>query len=108
MIAVPVACVVDASLGVKLVVNEPDSSKAQQLLAHLPDPATKIHVPELFFLECANAFWKLVQRKNLSAAMAIQHFQQIKTCALQVSSIIPFADEALNIALQFGATVYDS
>jgi hypothetical protein len=41
MITVPVACVVDASVAVKLVITEPLSSVAHDLFAHLgADPAT--------------------------------------------------------------------
>jgi hypothetical protein len=35
MITVPVACVVDASVAVRLVITEPHSSVAHDLFAHL-------------------------------------------------------------------------
>jgi len=50
MITVPVACVVDASVAVKLVVTEAHSSVAHDLFAHLgADLSARFHVAELFY-----------------------------------------------------------
>jgi hypothetical protein len=65
MITTPVACVVDASVGIKLVITEPLSSEAHALFAHLVrDPSSRFVVPELFDIECANILWKHIQRSG--------------------------------------------
>jgi len=62
MITVPVACIVDASVAVKLVITEVHSNVAHGLFAHLgADPMARFYVPELFYAECANILWKQVQ-----------------------------------------------
>jgi predicted nucleic acid-binding protein len=63
MITTPVACVVDASVGIKLVIPEALSGEAHALFAHLAsDSASRFYVPDRFDLECANVLWKHVQR----------------------------------------------
>ena len=53
MITSPVACVVDASVGIKLVITEVLSNEAHALFAHLArDPAARFFVPDLFDIEC--------------------------------------------------------
>jgi predicted nucleic acid-binding protein len=50
MIVTPVGCVIDASVGIKLVISEVLSSEAHALFAHLAkDPAARFIVPELFY-----------------------------------------------------------
>ena len=52
-------CVVDASAGIKLFLDEPLSERADTLFDHLSDdPPARFHVPDLFFVECANILWK--------------------------------------------------
>lgn len=52
-------CVVDASVGVKLFVNEAESELADRLFARLTaQPAAQFYVPDLFYIECANILWK--------------------------------------------------
>ena len=55
-------CVVDASVGIKLFLDEPLSERADALFDHLADEApARFFVPDLFFIECANILWKYVQ-----------------------------------------------
>ncbi len=54
----PISCVVDASVAVKLYLAEPLAAEAAALFALLVDPANVFHVPDLFYIECANIFWK--------------------------------------------------
>ena len=49
------AFVVDASVGIKLFVEEEFSEKVQALFDLLAkNPPTKLFVPDLFYVECAN------------------------------------------------------
>ncbi len=54
-----IRCVLDASVGIKLFVEEEFSDKVQRLFSKLAeDPHTEIHVPDLFYIECANILLK--------------------------------------------------
>lgn len=47
--------VVDASVGIKLFVDEPGSDAAHGLIGDaLREPDAQVLVPDLFFVECAN------------------------------------------------------
>ena len=56
-------CVVDASVGIKLFVDEPLSEQAHHLFEKLVlDPPVELYVPDLFFIECTNILWKYTHR----------------------------------------------
>lgn len=109
MIATPVACVVDASVAIKLVVSESLSAQAHSLFAHLAgDPAARFSVPELFYIECANILWKYLQRAGFPLADAQRSLATLDALALQRFSIAPLAADALTIAATHTITAYDA
>lgn len=56
-------CVLDASVGIKLFVEEEFSDKVQRLFSKLDeDPQAEFHVPDLFYIECANILLKYTRR----------------------------------------------
>jgi predicted nucleic acid-binding protein len=108
MIAAPVACVVDASVGIKLVITEALSSKAHDLFAHLArDPAARFHVPDLFDIECANILWKQIQRFGYPLADAQRNLATLAALALQRIPVTTLAADALAIAAAWGTSAYD-
>ena len=59
----PLRAVVDASVAVKIFVPEALSAQAQAVFARFAsENGAELIVPDLFFAECANVFWKWVQR----------------------------------------------
>lgn len=58
--------VVDASVAVKWLVDEPGSGHAARLL----DQELVLHAPELLFIEVGNALWALARRQIISAQAA--------------------------------------
>ena len=71
MIVSPILCAVDASVVTKLELPEVDTPVAKALFEHLRlDPAARFFVPDSFFAECGNVFWKHVQRGNLAPSEA--------------------------------------
>lgn len=108
MSALPIRCVIDASVGIKQVVAEPGSSLAHALFARLiHDPATSFHVPDLFFLECANILWRLAVRQNiLTPAQAVASLAALKL--LRLTPVTDLSQEALDIAVAHDITVYDA
>jgi predicted nucleic acid-binding protein len=110
MIAVPVSCVVDASVGIKLVVTEADSPLAQDLFAHLrSDPRAAFFAPDFLLTECANILWKLALKKQvLSSADAVTKLAELASLPLiRIPSSI-LRDRAMELALRCNVTVYDA
>jgi predicted nucleic acid-binding protein len=101
--------VVDASVGIKLCIAEPFSDRADALFASAAgNPAVALHVPDLFFVECANILWKHVQRSGLAAAKALQDIRQLRALRLQTTPTFALAEDALGVALGAAITAYDA
>jgi predicted nucleic acid-binding protein len=108
MITVPVACVVDASVAVKLVITEAHSSVAYDLFAHLgADPSARFSVPELFYAECANILWKQVQHFGYPPADARLNLATLTALALQSIPLKNLAADALALGTQYAISAYD-
>ena len=54
-------CVIDANVGIKRFINDLLSNKTKRLLDTLSNPQTEIFIPDLFYIEIANIFWKYVR-----------------------------------------------
>ena len=101
--------VVDASVGIKLALNEELTDRAQALFSHLDaDPPARLHVPDLFYIECANSLWKRVTRWNLPMTEAEQGITLIGGFPLYRVSTADLAPDALKIAAENGITAYDA
>ena len=76
-------CVVDASVGIKLFVEEEFSDVADRLFQALAgDPTVRFYVPHLFFVECANILWKYVRRFGYPPENARQDVADLQALAL--------------------------
>jgi len=104
----PLVCVVDASVAVKLHLNEPLAGEAHALFANLTDPTTLFHVPDLFYAESANILWKQVQKGSATVAKAAAHFAALAALPLQRTPTFDLAADALTIAAAQGITAYDA
>ena len=65
----PLCYVVDASVGIKLFVEEEFSEQAHALFSCLAaDPPAELYVPDLFYIECTNILLKyttqILSQKN--------------------------------------------
>lgn len=101
----PTALVMDASVGIKLVVPETDSALVEELLS---DPSVILHVPDLFFLECANIVWKRVRRGEFAAADAAGVLARLRRIRPIVAIAIDFIERALAVAVAQDISVYDA
>ena len=93
--------VVDASVAVKWVVQEPDSDQAEALLDH------PLVAPDLLFAEYANVLWKKLRRGELTgdeAAIAAQALEQLD---LTVIASKGYFTRALAIAAELDHPAYD-
>jgi predicted nucleic acid-binding protein len=105
----PFDCVVDASVGIKLLLVEPLSERADALFDHLTDtPPARFYIPDLFFIECTNVLWKYVRRFGYPVDAAQRDVHDLVRLPLQVVSTAALADEALALAVKHSATAYDA
>jgi len=109
MTEVVLRCVLDASVGVKLFVEEEFSDKVQRLFAKLAeDPQTEIHVPDLFYIECANILLKYTRRFDRLLIDSLADVQDLNSLALKVTSTADLIEDALQLAKKKNLTAYDA
>jgi predicted nucleic acid-binding protein len=103
------ANVVDASVAVKLYLNEPLAAEAAALFSQLTaTPPAVLSVPDLFYPECANIFWKHCQRGNCSPAQATAFMAALRSLPLQRLPTFDFSSDALSLALTHNLSAYDA
>lgn len=95
--------VVDASVAVKWVVPEIHADAAARLLAR----DDELLVPDLFFAEIANVFWKRVQRGQDQPERARMALEALVAQPLQVHASAALIANAFAIALETKRAVYD-
>ena len=109
MSAIPLRCVVDASVGIKLFLVESHSEQAHWLFDGLTaDPPAILTVPDLFFIECANILWKYSRRFGRSLEDSQADLADLGRLALRVVSTADLMEAALTLAAQTGLTAYDA
>lgn len=103
------ACVVDASVGIKIFVEEPFSDIADSLFDELANnPLARFYVPDLFFVECANILWKYVRRFQYPPENARQDVADLRALALLTVSTADLIGPALALAMTYDVTTYDA
>jgi predicted nucleic acid-binding protein len=94
---------VDASVAVKWLVDEPERFAARSLL----DRNEQLHAPDFVFVETANVLWKKVRRRELTPEQALKG---VDSLPLLFETIIPssmLVSRALRIAIEMAHPVYD-
>ncbi len=105
----PLRAVVDASAAVKIFVPEALSAQAQEVFARFAlENGAELIVPDFFFVECANVFWKWVQRSAYPDKDVQAHLRDLTSLGLTVIPAQAIAEETLEIALKHRITVYDA
>lgn len=101
--------VIDASVGIKLVVAETGSDAAQLLFSRASDtPGSRLYVPDLFYTECANVLWKYVNRFGYSPKEALRSIEGLLSLGLVKLETDLFLKDAFRIAVEHGISVYDA
>lgn len=102
-------CILDASVGIKLFVEEEFSGKVHSLFAKLADdPQAEIHVPDLFYIECANILLKYTIRYKRPIEDSLADLKDLKSLSLQTTSTSELIEDALKLAKQKNLTAYDA
>ncbi len=108
MTEVVLRCVMDASVGIKLFIEEDFSDKVQRLFAKLTeDPQAEIHVPDLFYIECANILLKYTRRFDRPLEDSLADIKDLGKLALKSTSTLELNEEALQLASEENLTAYD-
>lgn len=100
--------VVDASAALKLVVEEEGTEDARHFFGRLAEAeAPRFFVPDLFYVECANALWKYVFRHGYTAENAKAALEKLGDLALESVATRQLFIEALLLSLKFQISAYD-
>jgi predicted nucleic acid-binding protein len=100
---------VDASVGIKLFVEEDYSEQAQALFSHLTaDPPAELYIPDLFYIECANILLKYTRRFGRSLEDSQADIADIKLLSLKTTSTAELMEDALLLASEKNLTAYDA
>ena len=103
------AYVVDASTAVKLYLTEPFAAETVALFDLLTAiPRATFHVPDLFYVECANIFWKQVRKGVLTATQVAGFDADLRALPLSRVPTFELTVSALPIATTYDITAYDA
>ena len=101
-------CVVDASVGIKLFVDEHLSGAEHSLFTNLALPSARFYTPDLFYIECTNVLWKYVRRAGLPREDAQLAVNRLCRLSLRRVSTSLLAAAALELAAEAELTAYDA
>jgi len=105
----PVCYVVDASVGIKLFVEEEFSEQAQALFSYLAaDPPAELYVPDLFYIECTNILLKYTRRFGRSLEDSQTDSGGLGPLALRITSTADLMEKSLLLAKQLDLPAYDA
>jgi len=88
--------------------DEPLSAEALALLREYTQARVDFIVPDLFFPEFGNIFWKAERRGRVNRKTADAALQQMAGRHLRVHPTAPLIEPAMQLARAYGRTVYDS
>ncbi len=101
--------VVDASVGIKLFIDEPLSDAAQALFEKLnEDPPAELFVPDLFYIECANILLKYIRRYGRSHEDSKADLADLNLLAMRSTPTQELMEDALVLANDKNITAYDA
>lgn len=103
--------VVDASVAVKWCVHaytEPLAREAEDLLAAYRSAEVQFVVPDLFWLELANALWKAVRNQKTNMQNAERSLLLVADLEIPTMPTFDLVPRSLQLAAGNDRTVYDS
>jgi len=93
--------VVDASVAIKWVIEEPGTIAALGLRRH------RLLAPDLIVAECANILWKKVRRHELSREEATLAARLLARAEIELAPMRRLLEPATKLALQLDHPAYD-
>jgi predicted nucleic acid-binding protein len=102
--------VVDATVALKWCLpaaREEFVPQAEALLASYRREEIRFLVPDLFWVEVANALWKAARRTEISSADAMSAMSLVRDLDIPTVPSYDLLPQALILAMAHGRTVYD-
>jgi predicted nucleic acid-binding protein len=93
--------VIDASVAIKWVIDEPGTNEALSLLRH------RLYAPDLLAAECANILWKKVRRKELSAEEAELAARLLQRADIELAPMRALLEPATRLAIALDHPAHD-
>lgn len=100
-------CVVDASVAVKWLFDEPDSNRAVALLEAADKRRIKLIAPRILTVEIANALWKRMRRGDLDRRGTLEAAKYFESVCPLLYPIEGLWRSALSLAIEYDHPVYD-
>ena len=101
--------VVDASVTLKLLVEEPGSAEARLFFGRLNEPEPPVlYAPDLLYVECANTVWKYVWRYGYAARSAQAALKALADLSLQSVPTQQLFQEAFRLSARHKISAYDA
>jgi predicted nucleic acid-binding protein len=94
--------VVDASIALKWVLTEPKSDAADRLIERFD-----LVAPELLTLECCNALWTRVRRREMNAAEVRASLAKLLAVPVALTPDRVLAPAAMSLAIDLDHPAYD-
>jgi len=95
------AFVIDASVAIKWVIDEPGTQQALLLRQH------PLSAPDLLVPECANILWKKVRRQELTQDEAILAAGLLERADVRLEPMRPLLERATRLAVVLDHPAYD-
>jgi predicted nucleic acid-binding protein len=100
--------VVDSSVVIKWIIPQAYSEKAGEVLAAYQAGGLRLLAPDLINAEVGNVLWKYHKFQGLMKSDVWEALEGFKGLDLTVTPSILLLDEAVNLAIEYGRTVYDA
>jgi len=96
-----VRIVIDASVALKWVLDEPESQAAVAL------GGQELIAPALWLAEAANVLWRRARIGEITSDQAAALFLELRKAPVASLSMEPYLEQALELAVEMGHPVYD-
>ena len=93
--------VIDASVAIKWVVEEPGTAEALALRCH------RLLSPDLLIPECANILWKKVRRQEIGPNEAVLAARLLQRADIELITMRSLLEPATQLAIQLDHPAYD-
>ncbi len=93
--------IIDASVAIKWVVDEPGTAEALSLRRH------RLLAPDLIIAECANILWKKVRRNELLEDEALVLVGILTRSDIEFEPMAPLMQQATRLSILLGYAAYD-
>lgn len=105
----PLRYVLDASVGIQLFIQEVHTPIVRNLFVKLAtESGAELHVPDLFFIECANILLKYTRRFNRPLENSLADLRDLQQLMIKSTPTFVLATDALMLAEVKNLSAYDA